>query len=254
MKITNLPIFQLKKKYDKNGWVKITNLISEIEASHIKNVINSYLQKRDLKFDKRNANFIKINNKEIIHTFHKISHSKEIKKFATQKIFFSIAENLINNKAKFRKCELFAKPSKFGLQSPPHQDNYYWCLKGGKSLTFWIALDQSSKKNGGIYYYNGSHKIGLVPHEDSNIMGSSQKVKNIKIVKKLKKKTPSLKIGDVLIHDSQTIHGSNKNISNKNRMGLTIQFQSINCKIDKKKQLAYLASLKNQIKKRLDKI
>ena len=44
------------------------------------------------------------------------------------------------------KCELFAKPSKIGIMSPPHQDNYYWCLKNGKSLTFWIALDKSNKK------------------------------------------------------------------------------------------------------------
>ena len=48
--------------------------------------------------------------------------------------------------------------------SPPHQDNYYWCLKNGKSLTFWIALDKSNKKNGAMYYYDGSHSAGLVKH------------------------------------------------------------------------------------------
>ena len=59
-----------------------------------------------------------------------------------------------------------------------------------------------------------------------------------------------MQIGDALIHDSHVIHGSTRNKSNKNRMGVTIQFQSQKCKIDIKKQKIYLNSLSKQIKKR----
>ena len=27
----------------------------------------------------------------------------------------------------------YLQNSKIGIMSPPHQDNYYWCLKNGKS-------------------------------------------------------------------------------------------------------------------------
>ena len=67
---------------------------------------------------------------------------------------------------------------------------------------FWIALEKSDKKNGAMYYFNGSHKIGLVNHVASNIKGSSQTVKDVKIYSKYHKITPSLNAGDALVHDS----------------------------------------------------
>ena len=82
-----------------------------------------------------------------------------------------------------------------------------------------------------MYYFNGSHKIGLVNHVASNIKGSSQTVKDVKIYSKYHKITPSLNAGDALVHDSHIIHGSTKNNSKKNRMGLTIQFQSKNVRL-----------------------
>ena len=41
----------------------------------------------------------------------------------------------------------------------------------------WIALDEANKKNGSLYYFKKSHKLGLLPHEASNTPGSSQKIK-----------------------------------------------------------------------------
>ncbi len=242
-----------KKNYISNGWIKIPNLVSKKEVEKLKKTVAIFLKRNHKNYDKKNVNFLFNNkNEKIVHTFHKISDSSIIKKFATQKKFSDIAEKLIENKSKFRKCELFAKPSKIGIKSPPHQDNFYWCLKNGKSLTLWIALDKSNKRNGAMYYYNGSHKLGLVSHVASNIKGSSQTIKDKKKLLKFKKITPSLNVGDVLIHDSHIIHGSTKNNSKNNRMGLTIQFQNFECRIDSKRQKIYLKSLNKQIKKRLD--
>ena len=242
-----------KKEYLKNGWLKIPKLISKNQVKNLKNTIDLFLKNNHKNYNKTNLNFLlNIKNEKIVHSFHQISDSKTIKKFATQRKFFNICEKLLNGKSKFRKCELFAKPSKIGIKSPPHQDNFYWCLKNGKSLTFWIALDRSNKKNGAMYYLNGSHKLGLVKHIASNIKGSSQTIKDKKISKKFKKIIPSLGVGDALVHDSHVIHGSSEYKSKNNRMALTIQFQSSKCKIDYIRQKLYLGSLKKQIKKRFD--
>ncbi len=242
-----------KDKFSKNGWLKIPKLITKKQVDSLKKTVDKFLSKIDKSYGKKNINFlVNVKNEQVVHSFHKISDSKIIKKFATQKKFFKITEKIIESKSKFRKCELFAKPSKIGIKSPPHQDNFYWCLKNGKSLTFWIALDKSNKRNGAMYYYNGSHKLGLVNHVASNIKGSSQTIKDKKKLKIFKKITPSLNVGDALVHDSHTIHGSTKNNSKKNRMGLTIQFQALKSRIDSKRQKIYLKSLNKQIKKRLD--
>lgn len=242
-----------KNNFSKNGWLKIPKLITKKQVDNLKKTVVKFLSKVDKNYGKKNVNFlVNLKNEKIIHSFHKISDSKIIKKFATQKKFYKITEKIIESKSKFRKCELFAKPSKIGIKSPPHQDNFYWCLKNGKSLTFWIALDKSNKKNGAMYYYNGSHKLGLVSHVASNIKGSSQTIKDKKKLKKYKKITPTLNIGDALVHDSHIIHGSTNNNSKNNRMALTIQFQALKCRIDSKRQKIYLNSLNKQIKKRSD--
>ena len=244
---------QEENDYKKNGWVKVSKLISKTQVDNIKKTIHKFLNQNNNNYDKKNINYLTNNkNEKIIHSFHKLSDSKSIREFGMQKKFLNIAEQVIGEKSKFRKCELFAKPSRIGIKSPPHQDNFYWCLKNGNSITIWIALDKSNEENGAMYYYNGSHKLGLVDHIASNIKGSSQKVKDKNLSKKFKKITPSLDIGDALIHDSHVIHGSTRNKSNKNRMGLTIQFQSQKCMIDEKRQKIYSKSLSKQIKKRSD--
>ena len=51
-----------------------------------------------------------------------------------------IAETFLESKSKFIQSELFAKPSKVGLASPFHQDNFYWAVKGSNALTVWVAF------------------------------------------------------------------------------------------------------------------
>ena len=54
-----------------------------------------------------------------------------------------------------------------GMPAPIHQDNFYWCVDGSNALTVWIALEDSGKKNGGIFYYDGTHKLGVLEHKPS---------------------------------------------------------------------------------------
>ena len=51
-----------------------------------------------------------------------------------------------NSKPELRASELFKKPKKSGLKASPHQDDFYWNVKGNKGITFWIALDEANKK------------------------------------------------------------------------------------------------------------
>ena len=80
--------------------------------------------------------------------------------------------------------------------------------------------------------------------------GSSQKVPDNIINKlKFKKIFPSIKMGDCLIHHPDVIHGSLKNNSNIDRIGLAVSFVSKNAIIDKVKQNIYKGNLKKNLKK-----
>ena len=115
----------------------------------------------------------------------------------------------------------------------------------------WIALCSSDYKNGGVYYYNGSHKKGVLPHKASLAKGTSQMIKNLSSLKKFKKITPFLKTGDILIHHALVVHGSKKNISNRPRKGLTFQFKDKNTDYIKSAIKTYEKSLRKQIELRV---
>ena len=57
-----------------------------------------------------------------------------------------IASKILKGRTKEFGAEVFAKPAKVGLQSPIHQDNFYWNIKSNKGITMWIALDEANKK------------------------------------------------------------------------------------------------------------
>ena len=83
-----------------------------------------------------------------VNSFHELAKSRQIKLLANSKKILNIASFFLNSEPEFRSCELFAKPARKGLPSPNHQDNFYWGVKGSNALTFWIALDKSTKKMG----------------------------------------------------------------------------------------------------------
>jgi len=238
-------------KYKKNGWVKIKNFFSSAEIDKINNHINLFLAKNLSKYKNRDINFSQEASVAQINSFHRLSDSDWIKNLGKQQKIKKLSNLFLETKkSKLRACELFAKPAKIGLASPIHQDNFYWCVKDNSGLTIWVALENSNKKNGAIFYYDGSHKLGLVDHQPSYMKGSSQKIKNIKILKKFKVSTPILKKGDCLIHHCLVIHGSNQNKSNNSRRGFTFQYIDFESRYDLKRKKEYERSLKLQIKKR----
>ena len=55
--------------------------------------------------------------------------------------------------------------------------------------------------------------------------------------------------GDVLFHHCEIIHGSSKNISNQDRVGLAISFKTKSAKINKEKSIGYKQKLKKSLNK-----
>ena len=237
------------ENYKENGYCIIRGFISKTAVRKLNTKINLFFKKEINKLKGKDVNFS--NNK--INSVHDIDKfDNYFKKFSKQKFIVNTVEKFLDSKADFRKSEIFNKPAKHGLKSPMHQDNFYWCVKNNNALTIWVALDYCNKKNGGLTYFRGSHKYGVVNHVDSFAPGSSQKIdtKIFKKLKNLKKITPKLNPGDVLVHHCLTFHGSNPNSSNKNRRGFTMQFKDKSSIYDKKMLSHYLKRLNKQVKLR----
>lgn len=252
MEYSSKKISELSQIYYENGWVLLNKCFSKKDIEELKTSCFKYLKKNYKKYKGKDINFSgSLQKFEDINSFHKASDISKVKKIAKNNKFNNLIKNFLNNeKPKYMDSEIFAKPALKGLPSPAHQDNYYWAIKGGNAVTVWVALNKADKKNGGIYYFNKSHKIGLVEHVPSYAKGSSQTVKNLENLKRFKKIYPKLNVGDLIIHNSEIVHGSGPNKSKFPRTGLTFQFKSKKAAIDKKQLTKYLKLLDMQLKTR----
>ena len=235
--------------YKSHGWVVERKIFSDTEIEKIKKEINIFLKKNINIYNGRDINFFNdtpdINN---INSFHKMDDCSFIKKIDLNSKIYDISKKYLNSKKPdLRACELFAKPRLNGLSAPIHQDNFYWCVNDANALTIWLALDETSEKNGGVFYYDGSHKDGVFEHVPSYAKGSSQTIKNKNTLEKYNISIPKLNIGDCVIHHSLTAHGSKENKSKNNRRGLTFQFKSENSFYDNELKIIYEKSLNSQI-------
>tara|TARA_B100000787_G_C16184155_1_gene293607 strand:+ start:1052 stop:1795 length:744 start_codon:yes stop_codon:yes gene_type:complete len=239
-------------QYKNRGWAIERNVYSKIEIKDIKENIKKFLTKNLENYSGRDINFFSDKVEiESINSFHKMDDCHYVRQLALSNKIYNISKKYLEaKKPDLRACELFAKPKLKGLAAPIHQDNYYWCVNDANALTIWLALDKSSKENGGVFYYDGSHKNGVFEHTPSNEKGSSQKIKDKNLLKKFSISTPDIEIGDCIIHHSLTAHGSDANESGSNRSGLTFQFKSDESYYDKELKNSYERSLNKQISNR----
>ena len=230
----NLNHSKLKKyiyTYNKFGFVRIPKVFDMIDTNNIKNSLEEFIDSNKNKLKGRELNFASSSKK--INSIHNLKKCKIVKQLKSNKEIIFIAEKFVGEKPKEFGAELFAKPKKIGMAAPVHQDNYYWNISKDNGITIRIALDKSTKKNGSLYYFSGSHKIGIQQHKASNVAGTSQTIKNLDILKFFKKKLSLLHPGDIVIHHSSVIHGSGHNKSNIRRMALNLRF------IPKKSKINY---------------
>ena len=234
----------LKKNFQRDGFFIAKKIFSKEEIQFFNKKIDKFLQKR-INIPKKNTHFVK---KNILSSVHNISNFNLVQNLQKNSKIKKIAKLILGSKPKKFGAELFAKPAKVGRPIPVHQDNFFWCTQKGSGITIWIALNNSSKKNGGIFYFRGSHKLGLLEHEVSYVPGTSQKLKYLKSMKIFKKIYPKLSLGDCLVHSSLVVHGSQKNLSDKPRRGFTLRYISKNDPFDKFRSKAYQLSLKKSLK------
>lgn len=224
----------LKKIFDKKKINSYRKEIDKISIILLKNYKAPYV---NTTIDK------KLNTGHHLNEIFPKSIFMKIEKNKVLKIFI---KNIFKKKMELKNIEIFAKPPKTGMKAPFHQDNYYWNIKNKMAVNIWIALDKTTIQNGGLIYYDGSHKLGLLKHFNSNVPGSSKEVDK-KLLKhiKLKKISPILNPGDCLIHHCEIIHGSKRNKTNYKRRGIALRFVAKNAQVDKLKMKKYLTDLKN---------
>ncbi len=137
-----------------------------------------------------------------------------------------MVEQLIGGDIALWNSSFFAKPAKVGTRTPWHQDGEYWPIQPLATCTVWIAIDASTTENGCLRVIPGSHKSQrLAKHNRSE---ASNIALNLELDREEFNESDAvditLKPGEISLHDVYLYHGSEANVSEHSRRGMTLRY------------------------------
>ena len=161
------------------------------------------------------------------------------RRFDNLHLFFAWAYRLATNEALLDAVEsilgpdlvvdgtlVFYKPPHDSSYASWHQDSVYsgWHLT--PSVSAWIALTPSERSNGCMRVIPGSHRHGLLDHDnvdDPNLLNRrGERLRND--VDESQAVDVVLRPGEMSLHHTNVVHGSNANGSDEPRIGFIVRF------------------------------
>ena len=163
---------------------------------------------------------------------HNLWQRNEIcKKFVYAKRFAHAAATLLDVESVhlYHDQALFKEPN--GGYTPWHQDQTYWPLEKGSTVTMWLPLENITDEVGSMYFVSGSHEIGDIQagiiSDDSHAAIQQWIHKNKQPVKTY----GGMEVGDVTFHAGFTLHSAGSNDSNSVRPVMTIIYVAAGTRI-----------------------
>lgn len=159
----------------------------------------------------------------------------------------SLADLLIGEPAGAQEPEWFNKPPMSDHTTPPHQDNYYFCLRPCHVITMWLAMTPIDEENGCLRYVAGSHLGGVRPHAATEVLGFSQGITDFGPGDEVREHAVRLQPGDLAVHHGETIHRAMPNRSaNRRREAFAMVFRGESCRRDESAFERYQSAVRQQ--------
>ena len=194
------------EKYNLHGFIAPFNAFSESEINKVRKSVDNLFLKLKSYNDERDSYSINCYQ-------HK---SKTIWKIINNEKILNYVEDLTGPNIICWASHFFNKLPNDNRPVPYHQD--------ARTVTVWLAIDDTDIENAPMEFLPGSHKVGPLPWKvtDKKNPVLSQEITGIE-----KFGNPYLnvlKAGDFSLHADMIAHGSLPNMSHRRRCGLTIRY------------------------------
>jgi len=249
----SLDIAQLRESFQKNGYVVVPNFLENDELNIVCERLTKLIVATQKKQNYEHAFYANKQDKNSLKQLHRIEEDDFFKNYSASTKWSSLASALLDDKVEpALALEWFNKPPNYFHETPPHQDNFYFCFEPPQALTIWLALDHADQRTGCLHFIPGSHLQGIRPHRLSNNLGFSQTIVDFTEKDQRTGVAITANPGDAVIHHAETIHwaGSNQT-TDRNRAALAMVFKSSTCQRNQQRFEAYQQSAKPFIQQEL---
>ncbi|MBC5992778.1 phytanoyl-CoA dioxygenase family protein [Pontibacter cellulosilyticus] len=193
------------KAWPDNGFLSLEGFFGEEEVDKVNTEIDKLLESHKVDFN--------YTNKKIMFAFR---HSEALKAILYTPALTSILEFILGRQVIPFQTINFIK----GSEQLAHSDSIHMTTHPlGNLIAVWIALEDTDKSNGPLFYYPGSHKLPYILND--NFEGGNtkyrigdfvykkyeEKVQQVVKEEQLQKKTFYAKKGDVFIWHANLLHG-----------------------------------------------
>ena len=210
------------KQFREKGFVNVGSLFSNEEMSTINNEYDRLV----------NMNSQTLGNEEQGKFPYRAMlnfRSPELKAITQHTVLLDAMVQLLGNDIRFWWDQGINKSPGAGSFIAWHQDNGYQNGETPEYITCWLALDDSSPENGGLYVIPESHKQGPKDHEWRSVHA----VVPEEFVEQDKAEPLNAKAGDMLLFSSYLIHQTvGNNSKDKQRRAWVMQY----CRGDQKNE------------------
>lgn len=204
---------EIVERYNRDGIVFPIPVLSDAEVSEYRSALEAIAESCGEGSLKRFDN---------LHLFFPWAY-----RLATHEVLLDAVENMLGPDLVIDGSLVFYKPPRDDSYASWHQDSVYsgWHLT--PSISAWIALTVSERSNGCMRVIPGSHKLGLLEHEivrnDPNLLNKRGERVTMNVPESEALEVV-LRPGEMSLHHTNIVHGSNPNGSDGSRIGFIVRF------------------------------
>jgi phytanoyl-CoA hydroxylase len=238
-----------KQHYDQHGFVVVDNLLSQSDFDQLRINLDRYICQVVPGLPSTEAFYEDQSRPETLKQLQRMGRDDFFRNIMFQPNWVALAEALVGEQVSVDEPEWFNKPPNTNHVTPPHQDNYYFCLEPSHVVTLWMAIDDVDPENGCLRYVDGSHRKGFRTHGKSRILGFSQGITDYTHEDFASEIAVPLRAGQAVAHHGMAIHRADANLSStRHRRAFAMVFKGKSCRRDESAYARYLQASKNQQK------
>ncbi len=238
----------LKSEFDTKGFVIVRGFLLGPDLELLRRELDRYIRDIVPWLPGGDAFYQDPSRPETLKQMQNMGHSDAFfESYRKEPRWVNLAQELLGEVSIAREPEWFNKPPLTVHPTPPHQDNFYFCLDPPNVLTMWLALDDVDEENGALRYVAGSHQRGVRPHGPTEILGFSQGVLDYGPDDRAREELILMQPGDLAIHHGNTIHRAEPNRSSqRHRRAFAMVFGGESCRKDQAAFARYQDAVKKQ--------
>ncbi|MFO0867763.1 MAG: phytanoyl-CoA dioxygenase family protein [Pirellulales bacterium] len=236
-----------KQQYDEDGFVVVRQFLPEGELTELRDQLDRYVREIVPTLPDQEAFYEDRTRPETLKQLQRLGRDPFFREYMQRSRWSDLAGALVGEAVTADQPEWFNKPPGTNHVTPPHQDNYYFCLTPPHVVTIWLALDPVDTENGCLRYVAGSHRRGYRVHARSRILGFSQGITDYSPEDFTREVAVRLQPGDAVAHHGMTIHRADANLSTqRQRRSFALVFRGVSCVRDEAAFARYQAAAREQ--------